>query len=195
MQPEDFVSRLESHLNEHQRLCAQLATCLPAVVQCAMRLADCLRHGGKLLICGNGGSAADAQHFAAELVNRFETQRSALAAIALTTDTSALTAIANDTAFTHVFARQVQALGRSGDVLVALSTSGQSANVIAAVSQAQAQNLWIVALTGRDGGLLATQLRVCDIELRIVSQSTARIQEMHGLIIHCLCDLIEQEIR
>lgn len=164
----------------------------PALVQAAERLAACLREGGKVLICGNGGSAADAQHFSAELVGRFEQERRALPALALTTDTSTLTAVANDYHFERVFARQVEALGRAGDVLVAISTSGNSPNVIAAVRAAQAQEMVCIVLSGRNGGALAGLLQANDIELCVPATSTARIQEVHILAIHCLCDLVDR---
>ncbi|MEZ5582442.1 MAG: SIS domain-containing protein [Candidatus Competibacteraceae bacterium] len=148
-------------------------------------------HEGKVLVCGNGGSAADAQHFAAELVNRFERERPGLPAIALTTDSSALTAIANDYAFIDVFARQIHALGKGGDVLLAISTSGHSANITAAARAAHARGMPVVALNGRDGGELAELLGEHDVEIRIPGPSTARIQEVHILTIHCLCDLVD----
>jgi len=163
----------------------------PRIVQAAERLAGQLKQGGKILVCGNGGSAADAQHFAAELVNRFEIERPGLPAIALTTDSSALTSIANDYAFEQVFARQVRALGRPDDVLVAISTSGNSPNVMMAIQTARELGLITVALTGRDGGRMAGQLGDQDIEIRVNAVATARIQEVHILIIHCLCDLVD----
>lgn len=164
----------------------------PRIVRAAERLANCLRQGGKILICGNGGSAADAQHFAAELVNRFEIERPGLAAIALTTDSSALTCIANDYAFEQVFARQTRALGRPQDILLAISTSGNSPNIMAVIEAARELGLITVALTGRDGGRMADQLGGEDIEIRVEATATARIQEVHILIIHCLCDLVDQ---
>ena len=163
----------------------------PRIVQAAQRMAEKLRQGGKILVCGNGGSAADAQHFAAELVNRFEMERPGLAAIALTTDSSALTSIANDYAFEQVFARQVRALGHPGDLLLAISTSGHSANVLAAMAAAREIGMMTVALTGRDGGSMAGQLTENDLEIRASAVATARIQEVHILVIHCLCDLID----
>ena len=164
----------------------------PQIVRAAELMAERLRRGNKILVCGNGGSAADAQHFAAELVNRFEIERPGLAAIALTTDSSALTSIANDYAFEQVFARQVTALGRSGDVLLAISTSGNSSNVMAAAAAAQGLGLATVALTGRDGGHMAEKLIAEDIEIRAAAVATARIQEVHILVIHCLCDLVDE---
>jgi len=171
-----------------------LATMGPCIVQAAELLAERLQQGHKILVCGNGGSAADAQHFAAELVNRFEIERPGLAAIALTTDSSALTSIANDYAFEHIFARQVRALGRPGDILLAISTSGNSPNVLTAMTAARERGLSTVALTGRDGGRMAGQLGEGDIELRAAATATARIQEVHILIIHCLCDLVDHQL-
>ena len=154
-------------------------------------MASSLKQGNKILSCGNGGSAADAQHFAAELVCRFERERPALAAIALTVDTSALTAISNDYHYDETFARQVDALAKPGDVLLAISTSGFSPNVVRAIEQAHEQKMVVVALTGRDGGKVAKILSSNDIEVRVPSESTARIQEVHLLAIHCLCDQID----
>ena len=150
-----------------------------------------LKKGNKILSCGNGGSAADAQHFAAELVCRFERERPALAAIALTVDTSALTAISNDYHFDETFARQIDALAKPGDVLLAISTSGFSPNIVRATEQAHKQKMLVIALTGRDGGQVAKMLNDNDIEVRVPSESTARIQEVHLLTIHCLCDQID----
>lgn len=150
-----------------------------------------LKKGNKILSCGNGGSAADAQHFAAELICRFERERPALAAIALTVDTSALTAISNDYHYDETFARQIDALAKPADVLLAISTSGFSPNIVRAVEQAHEQKMIVVALTGRDGGQVAKILNDNDIEVRVPSESTARIQEIHLLTIHCLCDQID----
>jgi len=150
-----------------------------------------LKNGNKILSCGNGGSAADAQHFAAELVCRFERERPALAAIALTVDTSALTAISNDYHYDETFARQVDALAKEKDVLLAISTSGFSPNVVRAIEQAHKQGMTVVALTGRDGGQIGKILNDDDIEIRVASESTARIQEVHLLTIHCFCDQID----
>ena len=151
-----------------------------------------LVNDGKVLACGNGGSAADAQHFAAELVGRFEMERMGLAGIALTTDTSALTAIANDYDFNRIFSKQVEALGRSGDVLLAISTSGNSANIIAAIEAAHERDMRVVALTGKDGGQIAHILQDQDILLNVAHPRTARIQEIHILLIHAICDGIDQ---
>ncbi|HEY9147443.1 MAG TPA: phosphoheptose isomerase [Gammaproteobacteria bacterium] len=148
----------------------------------------------KVLSCGNGGSAGDAQHFSSEMLNRFERERPGLPAIALTTDTSTLTSIANDYHYNEVFAKQVRALGQAGDTLLAISTSGNSANVVAAIEAAHERGMFVVALTGRDGGIIASRLAAEDVELRVPSDSTARTQEVHLLVIHCLCDLIDRQL-
>lgn len=170
---------------------AALAGMAPAIEAAIRLMARSLQDGGKVMACGNGGSAADAQHFAAELLNRFEKERAPLAAIALTTDTSTLTSIANDYAYTQVFAKQVAALGRPGDVLLAISTSGNSPNVKAAIDAAHARGVRVVALTGKGGGTIAGQLASDDIHLCVPAERTARIQEAHLLAIHCLCDGID----
>lgn len=154
-------------------------------------LLSTLTEGGKVLVCGNGGSAADAQHFAAEFTGRFERDRPGLAAIALTTDTSAITAIGNDYSFDVIFSRQVQALGHAGDVLLAISTSGNSANVIQAIEAAHAQDISVIALTGKDGGKIADMLYETDLHINVAHQRTARIQEVHILVLHCLCDGVD----
>ncbi len=161
-------------------------------IELAVRLmAGSLRAGGKIMTCGNGGSAADAQHFAAELLNRFEKERPPQAALALTTDTSTLTSIANDYAYEQVFAKQVAGLGRAGDVLLAISTSGNSPNVMAAIEAAHARGVKVVALTGKTGGKMAGMLLPDDVHLCVPADRTARIQEVHLLTIHCLCDGID----
>ena len=169
-----------------------LATLAEPTLRAAALLAARLADGRQVLACGNGGSSGDAQHLASELVNRFERERIGLPGIALTPDSSVLTAIANDYAYERVFARQIEALGRPGDVLVAFTTSGNSRNVIEAVRTAQARGLCVLALTGKDGGTLAPLLRGEDIELRVPSSSTARIQEVHLLLIHTLCTYLDQ---
>ncbi|EXI91700.1 MAG: Phosphoheptose isomerase [Candidatus Accumulibacter sp. BA-94] len=161
------------------------------VVRAIETMVGCLLNNGKILACGNGGSAADAQHLAAELVGRFEVERHELAAIALTTDTSILSAIANDYGFQAVFAKQVRALGQPGDVLVAISTSGNSANVIAAIDVAHENELRVVALTGKGGGTIGEMLHEDDVHICVPAERTARIQETHLLVIHCLCDGID----
>lgn len=175
---------------------AALRSLAPQLETAAERMAQCLLNGGKLLACGNGGSASDAQHFSAELVGRFIRERAGLAAIALTTDSSILTAVSNDYGFDTVFARQVEALGQRGDGLLAISTSGNSTNVIQAIQAAQQRGLFTVVLSGRDGGHIGNTdlLGAKDIELRVPSADTPRIQEVHILLIHCLCDLIDQHL-
>jgi D-sedoheptulose 7-phosphate isomerase len=170
---------------------AAAAALVPAIAAAARLAADVLQNQGKILSCGNGGSAGDAQHFSSELLNRFERERPGLAAVALSTDSSTVTAIANDYAYEQVFAKQVLALGRAGDGLLAITTSGNSPNVIAAVRAAHERGLRVIALTGRDGGRLAPVLRPGDIEIRVPSARTARVQEVHLLAIHCLCDAID----
>ncbi|HUJ85385.1 MAG TPA: phosphoheptose isomerase [Burkholderiales bacterium] len=164
------------------------------IADAASLMANALRAGGKLLACGNGGSAADAQHFAAELVNRFETERPPLAAVALTTDSSALTAIANDYSYEQVFAKQLRALGRKGDVLLAISTSGNSASVLEAVRAAHELELRVVALTGSGGGKLAPLLAAADVHVCVPHGRTVRIQEVHLLALHCICDAIDFQL-
>jgi D-sedoheptulose 7-phosphate isomerase len=150
-----------------------------------------LINGGKILSCGNGGSAGDAQHFSSEMLNRFERERPSLPAIALTTDSSTVTSIANDYSYNEIFSKQIRALGNEGDILLAISTSGGSKNVIEAIKAAHDRDMQVVALTGKDGGNMASLLTDNDIEIRVPSEVTARIQEVHLLVIHCLCDLID----
>ncbi|MCZ6564694.1 MAG: phosphoheptose isomerase [Gammaproteobacteria bacterium] len=164
------------------------------IANAAELMAQSLEKQGKILTCGNGGSAADAQHFSSELLNRFERERPGLAAIALTTDSSTLTSIANDYDYDQIFSKQVLALGNQSDVLLAITTSGNSANVLTAISAAHQNNMSVIALSGKDGGKLPSLLQANDIEIRVPSHSTARIQEVHLLVLHCLCDLIDQQI-
>ncbi len=161
------------------------------IAEATNRIVTALSDGKKILACGNGGSAADAQHFAAELVGRFERERPGLAALALTTDSSILTAVGNDYGFDHIFSKQVQALGQAGDILLAISTSGNSSNVLAAVRSAQERDINVIALTGKNGGALAEILGANDLHLCVPHHRTARIQEVHLLTIHCLCDGID----
>ena len=154
-------------------------------------ISDSLLNEGKILSCGNGGSAGDAQHFSAELLNRFEIERPGLPAVALTTDSSTLTAIANDYEYDQIFSKQILALGTNRDVLLAISTSGNSSNIVKAVQAAHERNMIVLSLTGNEGGKLATLLKGDDIEIRVPSDRTARIQEIHLLVIHCLCDIID----
>jgi phosphoheptose isomerase len=168
------------------------ATMLPALLQASQHLAAQLKGGRKVLACGNGGSAADSQHFAAELTGRYERERPGLAGIALTTDTSALTAIGNDYSYDVVFSKQVHALGQPGDVLLAISTSGNSGNVVKAIEAAHERKMTVIALTGKDGGKIAAMLKPGDFELRAAAKVTARIQEVHLVFLHCLCDAIDE---
>ena len=184
----DFVTQM---LAEAARLHGESVSAAGPAAAAAGAMIKALRGGGRILACGNGGSAADAQHFAAELVGRFERERAAMAAIALTTDTSILTALANDYDFARVFARQVEALGRPGDVVLGISTSGGSANVLAAFEAAKAGGLTTVALTGRDGGVVGT---AADIHVNVPAASTARVQEVHRTLLHAVCALIEREL-
>ena len=185
-------SRIAAHFAESAELKRAAAAVLTEpLVRAADIMVEALRNGGKILACGNGGSAADAQHFAAELVNRFEMERPPLAAVALSTDTSSLTSIANDYAYLQVFSKPLRALGRRGDVLLAISTSGNSANVIDAVQAAHELGIRVVALTGNGGGKMSAALRPEDAHLCVPHKKTARIQEVHLVCIHCLCDAID----
>lgn len=166
----------------------------PSIEQASQLMVNALLSEGKLLSCGNGGSAGDAQHFSSELLNRFERERPSLPAIALTTDSSTITSIANDYSYEEVFSKQIRALGQAGDVLLAISTSGNSANVMQAIQAAHDREMRVVALTGRDGGAMTPLLLPDDVEIRVPARSTARIQEVHLLAIHCLCDLIDRQL-
>jgi D-sedoheptulose 7-phosphate isomerase len=157
-------------------------------------LVGCITAGGKVLSCGNGGSAGDAQHFAAEFVGRFERERPGLAAIALTTDTSIITAVGNDYSFEAIFAKQVEALGAPGDVLLAISTSGNSANVLAAIAAARAKDMTVIAMTGNGGGRIRERLTETDVHICVPHERTARIQEVHLLVLHCLCDAVDLQL-
>lgn len=185
-------SRIAAHFTEsaNLKLAASQALTEP-LARAAQILVDTLRGGGKILSCGNGGSAADAQHFAAELVNRFEMERPPLAAIALSTDTSSLTSIANDYSYQQVFSKPLRAIGRRGDALLAISTSGNSANVLDAIHAAHELGVRVVALTGNGGGKMGAALRPEDAHVCVPHGKTARIQEVHLLCIHCLCDAID----
>lgn len=173
---------------------AALKILVPSIVAGGQLMAAALKQGHKIMSCGNGGSAADAQHFSAELLNRFERERVPLAGIALTTDTSTLTSIANDYEYNEVFSKQVRGLGQKGDMLLAISTSGNSPNVVRAMQVAHEKGVHIVALTGRDGGKMAPLLQAPDVEIRVPANVTARIQEVHLLALHCLCDLIDAQL-
>ena len=167
---------------------------LPVIEAAGSAMAKALDKGGKILSCGNGGSAADAQHFSSELINRFEMDRPPLAAVALTTDSSTLTSVANDFSYEDIFSKQVLALADPGDILLAISTSGNSANVARAIQAAHENKMSVIALTGRDGGEISQLLENFDIEIRVPAERTARIQEVHLLVIHCLCDLIDHHL-
>ncbi len=188
----DPVTRVRNHFTESiatkQIAAEQLAE---SIVAAGHLMSDALLDDGKILSCGNGGSAADSQHFSSELLNRFEMERPGLPAIALTTDTSTLTSISNDYAYEEIFSKQVRALGRTQDVLLGISTSGNSENVIRAIAAAHERGMNVVALTGRDGGRMADNLVDGDVEIRVPATRTARIQEVHLVVIHCLCDLID----
>jgi D-sedoheptulose 7-phosphate isomerase len=184
--------RIEKNFIDSADLKYQAAQLLSKPIALATEaLLACVTNGGKVLACGNGGSAADAQHFAAEFVGRYERERPELAAIALTTDSSILTAIANDYDFSQIFSKQVRALGTGGDVLVAISTSGNSANVIAAIEVAQQREMIVIALTGKGGGKIGAMLSETDVHICVPHDRTARIQEVHLLALHCLCDGVD----
>ena len=187
--------RIQQHFIDSADLKYQSAQVLAKPIEAAVQaLLACVTSGGKVLACGNGGSASDAQHFAAEFVGRFERERPELAAVALTTYSSILTAIANDYDFKVVFSRQVRALGQPGDVLLAISTSGNSANVIAAIEAAHEREMVVVGLSGHGGGRMAQVLRDTDVHICVPSDRTARIQEVHILALHCLCDAVDSQL-
>lgn len=191
----DIKTRIAQHFHDSAQLKMQAVDVLSVPLEIAAdKMVQALVNEGKILACGNGGSAADSQHFAAELLNRFEIERPSLAAIALTTDTSTLTSIANDYDYVQVFSKQVRALGRSGDVLLAISTSGNSPNVIEAIAAAHEKGMSVVALTGKQGGRMASLLTDNDVHLCVPSAVTARIQEVHLLCLHCLCDAIDVQL-
>lgn len=191
----DLTGRIKRIFNDSVETKLQVVeTLAPVIARAAELISAYVLKDSKILICGNGGSAADAQHFSSELLNRFEIERPGLPAIALTTDTSTITSIANDYQFADIFAKQIRALGQAGDILIAISTSGSSMNIINAIKAAQDRNMIIIALTGRDGGEAARLLTEKDIEIRVSAHSTARIQEVHILIIHCICDIIDYQL-
>lgn len=178
-------------LENHFKVVQDMRKIMPEVASAGLRVRTALEKGRKILICGNGGSAADSQHMAAEFVGRFVKERQSLPALALTVDTSLLTAVGNDYGFDCVFSRQVEGLGQEGDVLIAISTSGNSANVVKAVKTAKEKGIYVIALTGENGGILAKESELC---LAVPSQVTARIQEMHIMIIHMICEVAEADI-
>ena len=188
----NIEARIARHFQDSIETKRRVALALtPSISAAAHAMVDCLKGGGKILACGNGGSASDSQHFAAELVGRFERERAELAAIALTTDSSILTAVANDYSFDEIFSKQVRALGKPGDILFAISTSGNSKNVVAAIDAAHLKGMHVVGMTGRGGGKMATLMQTGDVLLNVDSPVTTRIQETHLLILHCLCDAID----
>ena len=187
--------QIEKHFIDSADLKYQSAQILSKpIAQAVQAMLSCVTSGGKVLACGNGGSASDAQHFAAEFVGRYERERPELAAIALTTDTSIITAIANDYDFNVIFSRQVRALGTAGDVLLAISTSGNSGNVIAAIEAAHERDMVVVALTGRGGGKIGHLLRETDVHICVPHERTARVQEVHILALHCICDGVDTQL-
>jgi D-sedoheptulose 7-phosphate isomerase len=191
----ELLARIKTHFEESIRTKSAAAASLPPIILKASELlVQCLKDNRKILVCGNGGSAADSQHFAAEMINRFERERRSLPAIALTTDTSTITSIANDYSYNQIFAKQILALGQVGDCLLLISTSGNSESILEAYVAGQKRKLKIIALTGKEGGSLADRLNASDIEIRVPASTTARIQEVHLLIIHCLCDLIDTQL-
>ncbi|MBW8077089.1 MAG: phosphoheptose isomerase [Gallionella sp.] len=188
----DINKRIIKHFKDSADLKLRVMDKLSApIAEGAQVFFDCVANDGKILVCGNGGSAADAQHFAAELINRFEKERPGLACVALTTDSSVLTSIANDYDYNQIFSKQVRALGLPGDSLLAISTSGNSPNVVAAIHAAHERDMRVVALTGRDGGAMKAALHPTDVLICVDAQSTARIQEVHLVSLHCLCDIID----
>jgi len=190
-----LTTRIGKHFDDSAQIKLQSKKVLAQpIADAAQAMVTCLMNDGKILVCGNGGSAADSQHFAAELINRFEVERPGLAAIALTTDSSVLTSIANDYDYVQIFSKQVRALGMDGDILLAISTSGNSPSVLEAVQAAHERNMPVVALTGKDGGKMAAMLKSTDFHICVPAKSTARIQEVHLLALHCLCDLIDHLI-
>ena len=191
----DLISRIKQNFNDSIST-KQVATDLLAepLATAAQMITQSLLGGGKVLSCGNGGSAGDAQHFSSEMLNRFEMERPGLPAVALTTDSSTLTSIANDYSYDQVFSKQVSALGQQGDILLAISTSGNSTNVNRAVEAAHEREMQVIALSGKQGGDMAPLLTADDVEIRVPSDSTARIQEVHLLAIHCICDLIDHQL-
>jgi len=191
----DSVARIKQHFTDSANLKLQAVKVLAEpLARASERMVRCLLNEGKILSCGNGGSAADAQHFAAELLNRFEMERPPLSAMALSTDTSTLTSIANDYSYNEVFSKQVRALGKPGDVLLAISTSGNSPNVIEAIHVAHDKQMDVVALTGKQGGKIAALLKPADVHLCVPAERTARIQEVHLLCLHCMCDAIDCQL-
>lgn len=182
-----FTDSIETKTRAMEVLC-------PSIEQASQLMVNALLSEGKILSCGNGGSAGDAQHFSSELLNRFERERPSLPAIALTTDSSTITSIANDYSYQEVFSKQIRALGQPGDVLLAISTSGNSANVLEAIEAAHEREMVVVGLSGRNGGKMATALRETDVHIIVPHERTARIQEVHILALHCICDAVDHQL-
>jgi len=188
----DPVQRIKDNFQESIRVKTEATNVLaPVIAKAAEAISNALLNDHKIMACGNGGSAADAQHFSAEMLNRFEMERPGLPAITLTTDSSTLTSIANDYQFAEIYSKQIRALGQPGDVLLAISTSGESHNIIHAVDAAHDRDMVVIALTGREGGQIADLMNENDVEIRVPTWSTARIQEVHIMAIHCICDLVD----
>jgi D-sedoheptulose 7-phosphate isomerase len=181
---------LKNAIAEHQIMFEKLGDLIPQISQVAEELKACLKHGGKILLMGNGGSAADSQHIAAEIVGRFKKERRGLAAIALTTDTSIITSVGNDYGYDYIFARQIEALCRPEDVVIGITTSGNSKNIVAAIEEANRLGATTIGLTGGNGGKLTA---ICKFNLVMPSSETARVQEAHIFVGHSLCDLLESE--
>ena len=191
----DPVQRVKDNFLESIRVKTEATDALaPVIARAAEKVANALLNDHKIMACGNGGSAADAQHFSAEMLNRFEMERPGLPAIALTTDSSTLTSIANDYQYAEIYSKQIRALGQPGDVLVAISTSGESHNIVHEIDAAHDRNRVVLALTGREGGQIADLMNENDVEIRVPSWSTARIQEVHIIVIHCICDLVDLQL-
>ena len=189
------LERIKQHFSDSINTKQQaLESISGSILSAGKKMVTCLSLQGKILSCGNGGSAADAQHFSSELLNRYSRERPSLAAMALTTDTSTITSIANDYHYNQVFAKQISSLGQSQDILLAISTSGNSQNIIYAIEAAHSKNIGVIALTGKNGGEIADLLTGNDLEIRVPSDVTARIQEVHLLVIHCLCDFIDESL-
>ncbi len=191
----DLISRINKNFQDSistKQLASQILA--EPISRSAQIITQCFLNGGKVLSCGNGGSAGDAQHFSSEMLNRYEMERPGLPAIALTTDSSTLTSIANDYDYNQIFSKQVTALGHSGDVLLAISTSGNSENVNMAIDAAHDREMTVIALDGKSGGEIAARLSLNDVEICVPSESTARIQEVHLLVIHCICDLVDHQL-
>lgn len=192
MEQSERIKNLFEESIDTKRKSAQ--TLSEQIVLAGNQMVNTIMDNGKILTCGNGGSAGDAQHFSSELLNRFERDRPGLPAFALTTDSSTITSIANDYQFADIFAKQIRALGRPGDILLAFTTSGQSHNIANAIDAAHEQEMTVVLISGKDGGRAAKALEKLDIEIRVPSMSTARIQEVHLVVVHCLCDLIDNSL-